>query len=161
MAFVITFCDWRRAAQCPSGESQRTSLQAACRPVHPWREACIPSQPLPRSQQIVDIDAPDFLKRRWKNIISDQHRISNTQPRMNDRLPCITRRVAARSLILTHHHEDLAAKGGFQTCQMKPISFSPRKLELLSRFQCGRFTHHKFRLNGYLLSESFEPLDPL
>src|ERR1700675_608435 len=58
----------------------------------------------------VDIDAPDFLKHRWRNIISDQHRISNTQPRMNNRLPCITRRVAARSLILTHHHEDLAAK---------------------------------------------------
>ena len=47
------------------------------------------------------------------------------------------------------------------TFQMKSISFASRKLELLSRFRCGRFAHHKFRLNGYLLSVSFRPLDPL
>jgi hypothetical protein len=43
----------------------------------------------------------------------------------------------------------------------EPISFWPGTLALISRSRCGRFAHHKVRLNGYLLSESFRPLDPL
>ena len=56
----------------------------------------------------VKVDAFDFLKYRWRDVVCDQYCISNADPRMDDRFSCALWSVWRLTLI--HHHDDLSAK---------------------------------------------------
>src|ERR1700677_2855000 len=56
----------------------------------------------------VKVDASDFLKHCGRDVVCDQYRISDFDPRMDDRFSCAL--WSSWRLTLIHHHDDLSAK---------------------------------------------------